>query len=145
QGPPYPDRTLSQGDLVRFPTGKYFDDAGRNISTMWVRGLWCGCLSALILLCFGVALVSAAWPDDANDYGYYDGDGDDAAAAPEALAGVGGPRRGRRRGPHAGTDAGGARRSRGLGCPSDRPAVAAAPSFTACCIDDSCRPVVCRP
>src|SRR5215813_6329042 len=51
-----------------------------------MRGLWPGCLSVLILLWFGVSLVSAAWPDDADDYGYYDGDGDDAAAAPERLA-----------------------------------------------------------
>jgi len=43
-------------------------------------------LSVLVLLCFGAGLVSAAWPDDSNDYGYYDGDGDDAAAAPERLA-----------------------------------------------------------
>jgi len=33
-----------------------------------------------------VGLVSAALPDDADDYGYYDGDGDDAVAAPERLA-----------------------------------------------------------
>jgi hypothetical protein len=51
-----------------------------------VHGLWPGFLAVLLLLCIGVGLVSAALPDDADDYGYYDGDGDDAVAAPERLA-----------------------------------------------------------
>jgi hypothetical protein len=50
------------------------------------RRLWPGLLAILLLLCIGVGLVSAALPDDADDYGYYDGDGDDAVAAPERLA-----------------------------------------------------------
>jgi hypothetical protein len=48
--------------------------------------LWPGFFSILLLLCIGVGLVSAALPDDADDCGYYDGDGDDAVAAPERLA-----------------------------------------------------------
>jgi alkanesulfonate monooxygenase SsuD/methylene tetrahydromethanopterin reductase-like flavin-dependent oxidoreductase (luciferase family) len=48
--------------------------------------LWPGVLSILLLSCLGLGLVSAALPDDADDYGYYDGDGDDAVAAPERLA-----------------------------------------------------------
>jgi len=51
-----------------------------------LRRLWSGFLTILLLLCIGVGLVSAALPDDADDYGYYDGDGDDAIAAPERLA-----------------------------------------------------------
>jgi len=47
---------------------------------------WPGFLAILLLLCIGVGLLSAALPDDADDYGYYDGDGDDAVAAPERLA-----------------------------------------------------------
>jgi hypothetical protein len=47
-------------------------------------------LSILLLLCVGVRLVSAALPDDADVdsgyHGYYDGDDDDAVAAPERLA-----------------------------------------------------------
>ena len=48
--------------------------------------LWPGLLSILLLGCLGLGLVSAALPDDSNDTGYYDGDGDDAAVAPERLA-----------------------------------------------------------
>jgi hypothetical protein len=48
--------------------------------------LWPGFLPVLLLWCIGLGLVSAALPDDADDYGYYDGDGDDAVAAPERLA-----------------------------------------------------------
>jgi len=48
--------------------------------------LWAGLLSILLLCCLGLGLVSAALPDDANDTGYYDGDGDDAVVAPERLA-----------------------------------------------------------
>jgi hypothetical protein len=48
--------------------------------------LWPGFLAIFLLLCIGVGLVSAALPDDSDDYGYYDGDGDDAVAAPERLA-----------------------------------------------------------
>jgi hypothetical protein len=47
--------------------------------------LWPGVLSILLLLCIGIGLVSAALPDDVDDSGYYDGDGDDAAVAPERL------------------------------------------------------------
>ena len=47
---------------------------------------WPGFLAILLLLCIGVGLVSAALPDDSDDYGYYDGDGDDAGVAPERLA-----------------------------------------------------------
>ena len=47
--------------------------------------LWPGFLATLLLLGIGVGLVSAALPDDSDDYGYYDGDGDDAVAAPERL------------------------------------------------------------
>ena len=47
--------------------------------------LWSGFLASLLLLCIGVGLVSAALPDASDDYGYYDGDGDDAVAAPERL------------------------------------------------------------
>jgi hypothetical protein len=43
-------------------------------------------LSILLLCCIGLGLASAALPDDANDAGYYDGDGDDAVVAPERLA-----------------------------------------------------------
>ena len=45
-----------------------------------------GFLAILLLLCIGAGLVSAVLPDDSDDYGYYDGDGDDAGAAPERLA-----------------------------------------------------------
>jgi hypothetical protein len=48
--------------------------------------LWPGFLATLLLLGIGVGLVSVALPDDSDDYGYYDGDGDDAVAAPERLA-----------------------------------------------------------
>jgi hypothetical protein len=48
--------------------------------------LWLGWLSILVLLCFGLCLVSVALPDDVADAGYYDGDDDDAALAPERLA-----------------------------------------------------------
>ena len=48
--------------------------------------LWPGLIAILLLLCIGVGLVSAALPDASDDYGYYDGDGDDAIAAPERLA-----------------------------------------------------------
>jgi len=47
--------------------------------------LWPG-VSIVLLCCLGLGLVSAALPDDANDAGYYDGDGDDAVVAPERLA-----------------------------------------------------------
>jgi len=50
------------------------------------QGFWSGSLAILLLLCIGVGLVSAALPDDSDNYGYYDGDGDDAVAAPERLA-----------------------------------------------------------
>jgi hypothetical protein len=50
------------------------------------QGFWPGFFAILLLLCIGVGLVSAAIPDDSDDYGYYDGDGDDAVAAPERLA-----------------------------------------------------------
>lgn len=53
---------------------------------MRAQGFWPGVLAILLLLCIGVGLVSAAIPDDSDDYGYYDGDGDDAVAAPERLA-----------------------------------------------------------
>jgi|SoiMethySBSTD1v2_1073268.scaffolds.fasta_scaffold370379_1 hypothetical protein len=45
-----------------------------------------GFLAILLLLGIGVGLVSAALPEAADDHGYYDGDGDDAAAAPQRLA-----------------------------------------------------------
>jgi hypothetical protein len=48
--------------------------------------LWPGLLSLLLLCCIGAGLVSVALPDDATNTGYYDGDGDDAAVAPERLA-----------------------------------------------------------
>lgn len=51
-----------------------------------VPRLWPGFLAILLLLCIGVGLVSAALPDDAEDSGYYDGDGDDAVATPQRLA-----------------------------------------------------------
>jgi hypothetical protein len=69
-----------------------FDSAPsrRMIAIVRVPRLWPGFLSILLLLCIGVGLVSAAVPDDAavdSGYnGYFDGDGDDAVAAPERLA-----------------------------------------------------------
>lgn len=54
---------------------------------MRARRLWPGFLATLLLLCIGVGLVSAALPDLPDEYGYYDGDGDDdAVAAPDRLA-----------------------------------------------------------
>ena len=53
---------------------------------MLAHRCWPGFLAILLLLGIGVGLVSAALPDDADDYGYYDGDGDDAVAAPERFA-----------------------------------------------------------
>ena len=50
------------------------------------QGLLPGFLAILILLCFGVGLGAAVISDDSDNYGYYDGDGDDAVAAPERLA-----------------------------------------------------------
>ena len=48
---------------------------------------WPGFLAILLLLCIGVGLVSGALPEPADDYGYYDGDGDDdAVAAADRLA-----------------------------------------------------------
>jgi hypothetical protein len=66
-----------------------FDSAviRRMIQGMPARRLWPGFLAILLLLCIGVGLVSAALPDDeAEDSGYYDGDGDDAVATPQRLA-----------------------------------------------------------
>jgi hypothetical protein len=45
-----------------------------------------GVLAILLLALIGVGLISLALPDAAADTGYYDGDGDDAAVAPERLA-----------------------------------------------------------
>jgi hypothetical protein len=59
---------------------------GRIICVVRAPRLWPGLLSILLLCCIGFGLVSAALPDDANDPGYYDGDGDDAVVAPERLA-----------------------------------------------------------
>ena len=53
---------------------------------MRARCSWPGFLAILLLLCIGIGLLSAALPEPADDYGYYDGDGDDAVAAPQRLA-----------------------------------------------------------
>lgn len=45
-----------------------------------------GFLAGLLILCIGGGLISTAWPDEPASPGYYDGDGDDDAAAPERLA-----------------------------------------------------------
>lgn len=45
-----------------------------------------GFLVILLFICIGIGLVSAALPDDPGNSGYYDGDGDDAAATPERFA-----------------------------------------------------------
>jgi len=51
------------------------------------RRRWPGFLAILLLLCIGIGLVSASLPEPPDDYGYYDGDGDDdAVAAPDRLA-----------------------------------------------------------
>jgi hypothetical protein len=44
-----------------------------------------GSIAVVLLLCIGVGIVSVALPGDADDAGYYDGDGDDAAAVPQRL------------------------------------------------------------
>src|SRR5262249_14785418 len=48
--------------------------------------VWPGVVSILVLCGIGFGLVSAALLDEVNDSGYYDGDDDDAAVAPERLA-----------------------------------------------------------
>jgi hypothetical protein len=52
---------------------------------MRAHGLWPGFLAILLLLVIGVGLVSAALPEPPDDHGYYDGDGDDAVAAPQRF------------------------------------------------------------
>jgi len=45
---------------------------------------WRALLVLQLLLCIGAGLVSVILPDDPEPSGYYDGDGDDVAAAPRA-------------------------------------------------------------
>jgi hypothetical protein len=48
--------------------------------------LWLSLVALQVLFCLGTGFVSALLPDDPNlPPGYYDGDGDDAAATPERL------------------------------------------------------------
>jgi hypothetical protein len=56
------------------------------IQSVRVARLCPGFLTICLLVCIGVGLVSAALPDDPEDSGYYDGDGDDDAATPQRLA-----------------------------------------------------------
>jgi hypothetical protein len=46
-------------------------------------------MALLVLLCIGAGLVSIVLPEEpTSGAGYYDGDGDDAAATSEGFAGV---------------------------------------------------------
>ena len=62
----------------------------RMIRSVVLQRRWFEYLSVLLLVCIGIGLVSAALPDDANadaiESGYYDGDADDAAVAPQRMA-----------------------------------------------------------
>jgi hypothetical protein len=50
--------------------------------------LWASLVAAQVLLCIGTGLVSVVFPEEALPPGYYDGDGDDAAATSERFAGI---------------------------------------------------------
>jgi hypothetical protein len=47
---------------------------------------WRGDVAVLLFLLLGVGFVSAVLPGETEQAGYYDGDGDDAAVAPERFA-----------------------------------------------------------